>query len=364
MSGSFEETFEGGVHQPLPRFLLNGRAGAGETASWASLMAAKLRWLGIPVAAGGVLAASVFLTPDSPRGMTPAHAPIHEPIHAETIRVRPVRIAVREAEPAASLEERLSYARRLQSQFAELDQMARIAPAPLQETETVHEVPLATGGIETASLLLVRGLPENVTFNDGVPAGIGVWAIGGQDARELVAALKDGSPRAVVADVEVISGSGITLSQQTVELPAAKEADVADVPASPPSDAETVKAQDVAATAKPPVRAKKHVRRAARAAVAAAEDDDDDQKPKVKSKTRKRKTVDAYRMPKAAASLPDSETRADKAQAAQVAEQENQGPLGKFFNWLSGGSKNKGTAAPANDGEADTSLRGYGLAPD
>lgn len=352
MAESHDEMLLPGGTGTLPRFLATMGAADGVTPPAVDADAA---WTAARKASAGVagcvaLLSSAFLAPEG----TQQRAGMALPVQVATVRVTPAPVI----DTAGMVEERLAFAERMGIHLAamvRLQEVEAVAVTPLQPKTPLDDAePVAAVAAkepEAASLLIVRNLPEGATFSDGVAAGIGAWAIGGQDPEMIVAAIEGGIDEAMTAQVDVIAPSGATLATRAVDLPAkprvAATGGALRPAASPPARA---------AKAEPKVLGPK--RRVAvfkrKPALKVAE-----QGPQ-KTKRRKRRANDAYRV---------QAQKAGTIETGNAGVQENppeeEGAWSKFLSMFKGSGSGGGAAAQAQstDREYDGSLRGLGMSP-
>lgn len=361
MKSSFEESTEAGAEAEFPRFLTSVHAEAAPVLlTWAAHANSALH-AGLTAASASVaLLSSAYLAPEG----------THRASTVLPVAVMPVRI-VRQEEPDHDLESRLSYAASLQGHLSAMKEMPPPVAVALEQPDILRDQPpsqlsMSSGdSAEPAALLIVHNLPETVTFADGVPAGIGVWAIGGQDAKELPGALKDGPAAAVDASVELISGAGVKLGDQSVVLPAAADMVLDTVAPAVPSAQETIVAQEVKPPDKPIKRKRRvHVRKTT---PDVAEAQKEEEKSKPRAKRRKRMAEDAYRNPKPSPRKAIGEDAAAPQEAPEDGDDKPPGPVAKFFTWLKGDSKSDQKpdeeAVRPQPGDGDGTLRGLGMSP-
>ena len=351
MSESYDDLMPAGGGAALPRFLLN--IGPSQDTGIAARDAADAWTAGRAAATGAAglvaLMSSAFLTPDAPvQRASLATVPV-----VETVRVTPTPVLPQ----SEDVEDRLAFAEGFGTHLA--------AMARLQDVESVDVTPLApqlpideadplllpAHEPETASLLILRNLPEGTTFSDGVAAGAGAWAIGGQDPQVIVAAIDGGIDEAITAQVDLIAPSGATLETRAIDLPA--KVRVASVSKVRPWQA----AKAGMAKAEPGKLGPK--RRAAafkrKNAVKLAEE------TAQKSKRRKRRADDAYR---AQAQKADAVETGNAGVQGEPAQEE--GALSKFFSLFKGSGSSattESTAAKEPARDYDGSLRGLGMSP-
>lgn len=361
MAEYFDGPVGDGLESEFPRFLTSSVRDEAlpSVINWAAQLESATRAGLIATASVVALGTHAFLAPEGSA---------HHAAAIPKVDVMPVRIVRQTSEPAPDADadtRRLSYASRMQDHLTSVREVT-VADASILQADVAQDVPPndlikdETAQPEPASLLLVRNIPQGVTFQDGIAAGIGVWAIGAQTPEELVAAVKDAPSEPVAAEVEQINGAGVTLSTRTLTLqPKAPSVPLAAVE---PSQQETVTAEEVAARAKPQLRKQvAHVRKK----VAVVEEAAEEPPPRPKVKKRKRRGDDAYRP---ARSPPPEQAPADDVAEAQ---DDKPGPIAKFFTWLKGGNAKPGEdeaekpaqMAKPNILERDGTLRGLGMSP-
>lgn len=357
MPAHFDETWDEETGRELPRFLSTQPAEAPASRRWLVAGNRMARYGAMAAAACVALFASAYLAPEN--------APKRADVSA-SVEVMPVRIVRQDILTDTALHERLSFARHLQTQGLSANPSsapsATEAPSRLQQVAEAADTPVGrvTEGA-AVTLLLVRNLPEGTTFSDGIAAGLGVWAIGGQDPKVLLDVIEKAPSQPVTADVDLISASGEMLGSQKIDIPAVGIASTAPIVAVSPLAAHDAAPMTESSPAKnenrqnrPRVRASTDV-----AAADAADGESSKQKPPRK----KRQVDDAYR-----------NTRPAPAQA-KTAQNENekradepQGPIAKFFAWLAGGTKaasqnGAGTETAASSQYPRGTRHGLGMAP-
>lgn len=358
MPAQFDETWDEETGRELPRFLSTQPAEAARSRVSLAAVGMKLARYGtIAATAGAAICSSAYLAPENAMRRADVSA---------NIELMPVRIVRQDSLADTALHERLSFARHFQMQRLG-GPVSSPSTAP-ETTGSIEQVAVADDDVsslpavqEPVSLLLVRNLPEGTAFAEGVAAGLGVWAVGGQDAKEILAIVAKAPAQPVTADVDLIAASGATLSSQKIDIPAADTTPPVPVAAVSPL---TVQEASVTAESSPLKPVKRHHRPRARTfahATASADANDDGLAPKLKRK--KRSVDDAYRNPKPAA--PQVKTAQRDSESIK---EEPQGPIAKFFAWLKGGAQ----AASQNDESVETAAssqyrgtrHGLGMAPD
>ncbi len=221
---------------------------------------------------------------------------------------------------AAELEARLEFGLAL----ANLDVPAQAALPPADPS-----VPPDAPG-----LLILRNLPENVTFTTGAPSGKGEWVMAAGDPNQLDKTLGEGSDQPVAADVELISHAGLTLGNLHLELrrnvAAVAEAQATPEPQEPVALAEAEKAEPKVEANEAEAQPRKHVRRAsARSKSKIARADGGYIKRLKKPDRWKTETVEA-------ADSAGNQKNTD-AGAVKTEDETAKGPVAKFFSWLKPG---------------------------
>lgn len=344
MSESYDELLPAGGGAPLPRFLSNieplgaGRDGTDEiAAAWTSS-----RVTATSVAGAVALMSSAFLAPD---GVMQRASLAAIPV-VETVRVTPMPVV-----PSEDVEGRLAFAERFgahleaMSRFQDVESVAVSPLAPQLPIDDAQPLALAAREPESASLLIVRNLPEGATFSEGVAAGIGAWAVGGQDPQVVVAAIEGGIDEAMTAQIDFIAPSGATLETRAIDLPAK------------PKVAPWQAASGRMAKAEPGKLGPK--RRAAafkrKGTVKTAE------QATRKPKRRKQRADDAYRSQAQKAEVAETGSAGVQGEPA-----EQEGALSKFFSLFKGSgadSSSEAAAAKEPSRDYDGSLRGLGMSP-
>ncbi len=347
MSENDHDLMPAGGGAALPRFLLN--RSQSDDAGIAARDAADTWTAGrtSATAAAGMLAlmSSAFLTPDASlqrANLAPA------PVQVETVRVTPAPVLPQ----TGHLEERLAFAERFGAHLitmARLQDMESVGVTPLSPQLPIGDADppvLPESEPETASLLIVRNLPEGATFSEGVAAGTGAWAIGGQDPDVIVAAIDGGIDEAITAQVDFIAPSGAMLETRAVDLPAKPKA----ASVSKPQPWQAAKARVAKVEPGPKRRAAAFKRK--KAVQIAGE-------TVQKSKRRKRRVDDAYR------AQAQKQNAIENGQAGVQDEAGEEGALSKFFSFFKGGSsaKSEPPATKETARDYDGSLRGLGMFP-
>lgn len=348
MAESNDEMLLPGGTGALPRFLAT-KAADGVTlfadeaeATWTTARKASAGFAGCVALLG-----SAFLAPEG----THLRAGMAIPEQIET-----VGIAAAPAQASADVEQRLTFAEHLGSHLAaiaRLQEVGSVAVTPLAlKTPLDNAEPEALfekNELEAALLLIVHNLPEGATFSDGVAAGIGSWAIGGQDPEQIVAAIEDGIDEATTVEVELIAPSGATLESRAVDLPAKpRVAGEGGVRSGASQLARATKAESKPLGPKRRVAVFKR-----KPALKVAE-----QGPQT-TQRRKRRTNDAYR-----AQAQMVGTLETGNAGVQERPPQEEGAWSKFLSMFNGSGGGNGSAAPkAVSREYDSSLRGLGMSP-
>ena len=343
MAEYYSDTLQDGSRGGLPRFLSStdqdlvcDAAGPEMVSVWPPK-----RVLTAGATSLAALMSSAFLAPDS----TMQRSGMNAAVHIETVRVTPAPV-----QDSADLEERLAFAPRLQPHLAALTLLPEIdlagaspiAPPPVIDDTLPDQLAALYSEPEPVSLLIVRNLPERATLSDGVPAGIGTWAIGGQDPGEIAGAIEGGLEEAVTAQVDLIGPSGATLATRAIELPAKVRV----------AGLQTRDTLAVAANGALSATKKLGPKRRAAAFKRKASVETAQEVPQ-RPKRRKRNTDDAYR-----AQAAKSEAKVE----AQKTPVEEQGAFAKFFSMFTSGSSTSSTTSKSTR-EYDGSLRGLGMSP-
>lgn len=250
------------------------------------------------------------------------------PPHIEIVRTKATAVVP----DIGQIEQRLSFTGGLPEQLRDA------AASPELTTELANN-PAIDAVIETAAaedadpvaLLILRNLPENTRFVTGAPAGQGEWvmAAGDGDIDQLATILGVEFEQPVMADVEMMSRSGLSLGTLRLQLQKDTEEKVAETVSTPQVAAfatEVVKPE--VEPAKPAVRAKyAQVRKAQKVARAEA-----------REKRRAKRIMDAWKVKKLEPSSDEgTETGAATATAQAGEEAEvKKGPISKLFTWLKG----------------------------
>ena len=228
------------------------------------------------------------------------------------------------------IEQRLSFTGSLPEQLrdAEVSPEQTTGQTNDPEIDAVIE-PAAAEVADPVALLILRNLPENTSFSTGAPAGKGEWvmAAGDGDINQLATILGVEFEQPVMADVEMMSRSGLSLGKLRLQLQ--KETDE--------KVAETVSTPQVAAFVtdleKPDVEPAKPVARSKNAQVRKAQKV---ARAEAREKRRARRIVDAWKAEKPEPSS-DEETGTGTATAqADDEAKEKKGPISKIFTWLKG----------------------------
>jgi hypothetical protein len=205
---------------------------------------------------------------------------------------------------------------------------------------------------DPVGLLILRNLPETVSFPNGAQAGIGAWAIPAGDPGQLVMTLIDGSGEPVVAQVEMISRAGLSLGTLRLQLRKQGEAAVAQEAAEPLTTAAlpNEQADEAAEPAKPERAQAKKPRKAHSQGGQRKRSHHNEVAAKVKE------SAPAVRQD-------EKPQKQDEAVAnGETADKDKpQGAIGKFFSWLKGDGK-KDPKAPEKVDESSTRY-GLGMVP-
>jgi hypothetical protein len=245
-------------------------------------------------------------------------------------------------EIVATLEARLGYAQNLAG-ATQPDISQNLAAAPSAHTQD-------TPGerADPVALLILRNLPESVTFSSGSPVGKGAWAMAAGDPNQLTMTLGDGFDKPVNADVEMISHAGLPLgtirlalrkdgaAPATAEIPpetqaAMTEADDAE-PARPGKRTRHVHTHNLDKIADAKTGHKKRVKRVAHPVKSQTTD-------KAAGKTTGKGNAQTTDTPDETDDKdpPDTIAKTDTPE-------KKPGPLTKLFSWLKGGAAGSGTA--------------------
>ena len=240
-------------------------------------------------------------------------------IHVKSIDQAPAQIPDT-IQTTAELEARLEFGLAL----ANLDVPAQAALPPADPS-----VPPDAPG-----LLILRNLPENVTFTTGEPAGKGQWVMAAGDPNQLELTLGEGFEQPVPADVELISHAGLTLGNLHLELrrtvAAVAEAQATPEPQEPVALAEAEKAEPKVEANEAEAQPRKHVRRASARSKSKISRAEGGYIKRLKKPDRwKTETVEAA---DSAENQKNTETGSVKTE-----DPTGQGPIAKFFSWLKPG---------------------------
>lgn len=220
----------------------------------------------------------------------------------------------------AAFEARVGYASRLSERLAEWKSAETQAAANASaEVAASGDAPSAEWEMSSAvGLLILRNLPSGATFLAGAPAGDGAWAMPSGDPDQLVMTLGEGFDDPVMADVEMISRSGLSLGTLRLQLLKPGLEKIAAAPDEPlPREAQPAEAEAPKVVKKVKRR---HRRQSGKQTVAGAGRAEPAQKPIANS---------TYR-PSGGANEVAERAPADGAQ---------QGILSKFVTWLKSGQK-------------------------
>lgn len=202
---------------------------------------------------------------------------------------------------------------------------------------------------DPVALLILRNLPENTGFATGAPAGKGEWvmAAGDGDIDQLAQILGVEFEQPVMADVEMVSRSGLSLGTLQLQLQKDTEEKVSEVVSTPQASAfVTDEEKPEAKPAKPAAQRKlAQVSKAQRAARAEA-----------RAKRHAKRIMDAWKVKKLEPSneeVPDTGTATAQADSAA----EEKGTITKLFTWL------KGDTTKTPQVEVDPPPSGLGMFP-
>jgi hypothetical protein len=256
-------------------------------------------------------------------------------------------------------EARLGYAGNLAS--VQQEKTATLPP----ETSNLNQLadaasPLRQAAVvpDSVGLLILRGLPEGVTFTTGGPAGDGAWAMPPGSPDHPVTVLGGGLDTPVTSDVDMISHAGLVLGSFRLELHKPVEAVAALVAADP--EVTAVEAAGLQApktvtettdAAAKPVKRRRHghaqANAGARSKIAQA---DGGQKKRVR-RTRDQARDQLKSKPSDAA---EAGEQTKDAVANTGGDEKQPGLFTKFFAWLKSG-QNSDTKPPTED-EAATRM--------
>ncbi len=267
-------------------------------------------------------------------------------------RIEIVRTKAAEVVPAiAQIESRLSFSGRLPSHLQDTASASELATA--MTNDPVDDAVIETVAADVAdpvALLILRNLPENATFATGAPAGKGEWvmAAGDGDIDQLATILGVEFEQPVMADVEMMSRSGLSLGTLRLQLQKDTEEKMAEAVSTPQVAAFATEVEKPEVKpAKPDVRSKDvQVRKAQKVARAEA-----------RAKRRAKRIMDAWKVKKPE---PTSDEETDTGTAAAQADdeaEEKKGPISKLFTWL------KGDTAKTPHVEEDPPPSGLGMFP-
>lgn len=271
------------------------------------------------------LVAAAILSPS-------ARQPVPEPVPAKNPNVLAEQMA--DAFALVSVfEARVAYAPALAEHLQEKAEAKETGGA---DTETV--APTSTWEMSNSiGLLVLRNLPEKATLLTGAQAGPGAWAIPTDRTDQLMTVLGDGFDKPVVADVEMVSRSGLSLG--TLRLQLLK-----------PEAAQAMAAASAAAE---------------QAAVAEAE-----RAAKASARKKKRRRLARQRNPASnyagdAYSAQRATAQAQQATVPPPQDDKNKGLFGTLFGWLGGqgngqgGNQNDGDDPVIDDGGPTASALGF-----
>jgi hypothetical protein len=295
------------------------------------------------VFAGG--AAAVAATAGWPQdaGLTPPRI--------EIVRTRATAVV-----PAIEqVEQRLNFSGPLPSYFQDAESNSILANA--MTNDPVDDEVIVSAAAEAAdpvALLILRNLPENTSFATGAPGGKGEWvmAAGDGDIDQLATILRVEFEQPVMADVEMMSRSGLSLGTLRLQLQKGVEEKVAEVVSTPQVAAFSTEVEKPEVKPAKPAAQRKlvQVRKAQKVARAEAHE------------TRRTKRImDAWKVKKPEPTS-DGEAGTDTVTAQSDSEaEEKKGPISKLFSWLKG-DKSKTPQDESHDA-VDPPPSGLGMFP-
>lgn len=190
---------------------------------------------------------------------------------------------------------------------------------------------------DPVALVIVRNLPQTVSFSSGQSAGPGAWAIAAADLGLSGAAFGDGLDAPVAIDVEMISQAGVLLAELCMELRQ---------DGMPPSPLSLLGAEIAAPVAQAapddealPKKPTRHARTHPRTTIAHAD---------TGAKKHVRRTREIVKAP---ADDDATEQTAESVANADAGAQNKPGMVKKFFTWLKG-NKNDPEAQAEAEAEA------------
>lgn len=273
--------------------------------------------------------------------------------HIEIVRTKATAIVP----SIGQIEQRLNFSGHLPSHLQGTESVSELAAA--MTNDPVDNAVIDTAAAEVAdpvALLILRNLPENTSFSTGAPAGKGEWvmAAGDGDIDQLATILGVEFEQPVMADVEMMSRSGLSLG--TLRLQLQKETDE--------KVAETVSTPHVAAFAteveKPEVKPAKPAARSTYTQVSKARKV---ARAEAREKRRAKRIMDAW---KAKKPEPSSDEGTDTGVAAGTATahageeaEVKKGPISKLFTWLKGDT----SKTPQDQEEENSPPSGLGMFP-
>ena len=341
-SGNWDEFSE------FPRFL--GRDGAERTANMPPPLPRaawymRVHWMirrTAPRRLAALAAALVVLVPAA-TALVIDTGPLQLNVIQVTSIEQPKTNVADDLESLAALEARLRYGTNLAlindpARFAQtLEQSVsdQYAEATLPPTDPVEPS-------DTPALLILRNLPENVTFTSGERSGKGEWVMAAGDPNQLDMTLGEGFDDPVAADVELVSHAGLTLGLLHLELrrnvAAIAEAQAATAPPGPVSLSDAEKAEPKSEVTEPKAKPRKRALRATTRRNPKFARADGGYIKRIKKPDRwKTETVEA-------SDGAGNQNNADAATEAPV-DETAKGPISKFFSWIAGGGT---STAPGN----------------
>ena len=186
----------------------------------------------------------------------------------------------------------------------------------------------AFAAADTVALLILRNLPDSVTFSAGSPVGKGAWAMPAGDPNQLVMTLGEGFDTPVTTDVEMISQAGLTIGSLRLTLRKDGAADVAAKATAAPNPDVTGSIGESDDGEDKPVKRTRHARVRHHDTTAHAE-------PELPRKRRVKRVATSAKV-----KVPEAAEDTDSAEV--VALPENAGPkpglISKLFGWLKPGT--------------------------
>ncbi len=341
--GREEAEHSANMPPPLPRVAWYVRV------HWMMRRVAPRRMAALAAALVVLVPAAAALVLDTGPATGPAQIPKISVIQVKSIDQSPVPVEVQvpdSLQTAAQLEARLGYGINLAISNSGIQPGQSFED---QHAEAIKPPADPADPQDTPALLILRNLPENVSFTTGVPGGKGAWVMAAGDPNQLEMALGEGFDQPVSADVETISHAGLTLGLLHLELrrnvAAVAEAQAAPAPQETMSIAESEKSETEHSDLKQAepqgevkeaqMTPRKRVRRAtAHSKSKVARADGGDIKRSKQASQWKTKTLEAGDDDKKSENQPESIVATEDDTA--------KGPIAKFFSWIASGGK--GTA--------------------